>query len=149
MNEIRRNIFKVNRVIRSKYFQLKTKWENRFIILKYKFELAFEVLFIITLLFIPLQIFGLINIGSIQIILDKISNISPSIIENMVFAHISLSFLILSLLSFVTNLKKNKIYGTSLYQIIFSYSIFGNLSILSTVIFSLLFLTLSQVHNPV
>ncbi|EHV2680880.1 hypothetical protein K0I06_002681, partial [Enterococcus faecalis] len=59
--------------------------------------------------------------------------------RQIVFSQVSLSFLILSLLSFLTNLKKDKILGTSIYRIIFSYSIFGNLTMLSGAVFSLLF----------
>ncbi|WP_141501818.1 hypothetical protein [Bacillus wiedmannii] len=68
----------------------------------------------------------------------------PTISDEMLnrqflFSQISTTFLILSLFTLVTNLKKEKIFGISIYKIAFAKSVLGNIIFISISVFFLLF----------
>ncbi|WP_141475336.1 hypothetical protein [Bacillus wiedmannii] len=68
----------------------------------------------------------------------------PTISDEMLnrqflFSQISTTFLILSLFTLVTNLKKEKIFGISIYKIAFAKSVLGNIIFISISVFLLLF----------
>ncbi|MDU2110680.1 MAG: hypothetical protein E7E99_08760, partial [Peptoniphilus lacydonensis] len=109
------------------------------LLIRYRLGLLLEIAFVMILV---LVFFNIIDVFDYPL-LDKFTKLidlkDEQLARQIVFSQVSLSFLILSLLSFLTNLKKDKILGTSIYRIIFSYSIFGNLTMLSGAVFSLLF----------
>lgn len=109
------------------------------LLIRYRLGLLLELAFVVILVLVFFNIIDILDYP----LLDKFTKLidlkDEQLARQIVFSQVSLSFLILSLLSFLTNLKKDKILGTSIYRIIFSYSIFGNLTMLSGAVFSLLF----------
>lgn len=122
-----------------KYYAKEAKMKYPLLLIRYRLGLLLEIAFVMIQV---LVFFNIIDVFDYPL-LDKFTKLidlkDEQLARQIVFSQVSLSFLILSLLSFLTNLKKDKILGTSIYRIIFSYSIFGNLTMLSGAVFSLLF----------
>ncbi|PQG47319.1 hypothetical protein [Enterococcus faecium] len=105
----------------------------------YKLTLLMEIIFVVILLGSILNTFNIYNLSFFNKYIEMIDLKDEQLARQIIFSQVSLSFLILSLLSFLTNLKKDKILGTSIYSIVFAFSIFGNLTLISLAVFGLLF----------
>ncbi|WP_218924751.1 hypothetical protein [Bacillus cereus] len=99
-------------------------------------EIGIVVLIITTLL----QKFRVLNWEWLEGILSLIPTISDETLNRQfLFSQISTTFLILSLFSLITNLKKEKVFGISIYKIAFAKSVLGNIIFISVSVFCLLF----------
>lgn len=101
-----------------------------------------EIIILITYLGLILQLTKFINFDFLQKILSYIPVTNSEINTRLVIAQISITFLILSLFSLISNLKKEKMLGTSIYSIAFSNSVISNILLLTPFIFVLLFVNL-------
>lgn len=101
-----------------------------------------EIITLITYLGLILQLTKFIKFDSLQKILSYIPVTNSEINTRLVIAQISITFLILSLFSLISNLKKEKMLGTSIYSIAFSNSVISNILLLTPFIFALLFVNL-------
>ncbi|MDM5188579.1 hypothetical protein QUF99_15015 [Bacillus sp. DX4.1] len=87
-----------------------------------------------------LQKIRILNWGWLEGILSPIPTISDETLNRQfLFSQISTTFLILSLFSLITNLKKEKVFGISIYKIAFAKSVLGNIIFISISVFCLLF----------
>ncbi|MEN8644465.1 hypothetical protein ACS2MN_01160 [Bacillus cereus group sp. BceL062] len=102
------------------------------------------VLFITLALLQQLKILNLEWIGSI---LSRLPNVNQELNRQFLFSQISVTFIILSLFSLIINLKKEKILGTSIYQIVFARSILGNIKFISLSVFFFLFINITLYIN--
>lgn len=79
--------------------------------------------------------------------LENILNYLPSVEADLnrqfLFSQISVTFIILSLFSLIINLKKEKVFGTSIYKIVFAKSILGDIIFISFFIFIFLFINIT------
>ncbi|MBL4966804.1 hypothetical protein [Bacillus halotolerans] len=101
-----------------------------------------EIITLITYLGLILQLTKFIKVDFLQKILSYIPVTNSEINTRLVIAQISITFLILSLFSLISNLKKEKMLGTSIYSIAFSNSVISNILLLTPFIFALLFVNL-------
>lgn len=100
------------------------------------------IIFLIIYIGLVLQLTKLINVGVLQEILSYIPITNSETNIRLVIAQISITFLILTLFSLISNIKKEKILGTSIYSIAFSNSVISNILFLTPFIFVLLFINL-------
>ncbi|AWM46118.1 hypothetical protein [Bacillus amyloliquefaciens] len=101
-----------------------------------------ENIILITYVGLVLQLTKIINFDFLQKILSYIPVTNSEINTRLVIAQISITFLILSLFSLISNIKKEKMLGTSIYSVAFSNSILSNILLLTPFIFVLLFINL-------
>lgn len=76
-------------------------------------------------------------------LMTRLPTLSPDLNKQFIFSQLSITFIILSLFSVITNLKKEKVLGTSVYKIAFAKSLLGNIILISITMFSLLFINFS------
>ncbi|PEJ57984.1 hypothetical protein CN692_10870 [Bacillus sp. AFS002410] len=140
---------KIYKKIRNKYRKLRLNFLENYqkIERKIKYPILYklgviprklELLLTILILGTILQLFGFININFIKNILRYIPKVHEDLNRQIVFSQLSVTFLILSLFSLITNLKKEKLLGTSIYRIAFANSILGNIITVSLILFILL-----------
>lgn len=134
--KIQYRILRKNKQLRESFNKLKNRYGYPILSKRYILGLVLE--YILIVIFV-LCIFNRDSIPSLKSIL---SNSTGSINRQIIFSQISVTFLTLSLISFLSNLKKDKVLGTSLYEIIFSKSVLGNVKLVSLALFSLLFYNL-------
>lgn len=101
-----------------------------------------EIITLLTYIGLILQLTKVINFNFLQKILSYIPVTNSEINTRLVIAQISITFLILSLFSLISNIKKEKILGTSIYSVAFSNSVISNILLLTPFIFVLLFINL-------
>ena len=121
------------------YYKIEARYKNSVLLTRYRIGFVGELLFFFALGIIFLDILGIFDFHILKHFIKLIDLKDTQLARQIIFSQVSISFLILSLLSFLTNLKKDKILGTSVYKIVFAYSIFGNLALLSVIVFGLLF----------
>ncbi|TAA72352.1 hypothetical protein [Planococcus salinarum] len=119
---------------------------------KYKYPFLFYLNRFTTFIELIIVILFLLGIISMQlnmipkVLLDAVSEYLPLIPvdlnRQLIFSQISLTFIILSIFSLIVNLKKEKIFGTSIYKITFAKSILGNIIFAGFMIFIFLFLNI-------
>lgn len=143
MEKLKYRYRKIRNKFLQKYYNVEGKIKYPSFLFFYKSLFILEILFVFLLVYIGLVLTDLMKFPIINNNLINFDTLDTQLNRQIIFSQVSLSFLILSLLSFLTNLKKDKLLGTSIYSIIFAYSIFGNLTVLSVLVFSLLFLNLS------
>ncbi|GAB1774173.1 hypothetical protein [Priestia megaterium] len=80
-------------------------------------------------------------------ILNHLPNVEDDLNRQFLFSQISVTFIILSLFSLIINLKKEKVFGTSIYKIAFAKSILGNIIFISSFIFIFLFINITLYIN--
>lgn len=125
--------------ILKKYYRMEVKVKFEIHLLFYKLTLLMEIIFVVILLGSIINTLNIYNLSFFNKYIEIIDLKDEQLARQIIFSQVSLSFLILSLLSFLTNLKKDKILGTSIYSIVFAFSIFGNLTLISLAVFGLLF----------
>ncbi|MGG3292566.1 hypothetical protein ABEQ85_04895 [Bacillus subtilis] len=103
---------------------------------------SLEIITLLTYIGLILQLTRVINFDFLQKILSYIPVTNSEINTRLVIAQISITFLILSLFSLISNIKKEKILGTSIYSVAFSNSVISNILLLTPFIFVLLFINL-------
>lgn len=94
-----------------------------------------------------LQQLKILNLEWMGNILDRLPKINQELNRQFLFSQISVTFMILSLFSLIINLKKEKILGTSIYQIVFARSILGNIKFISLSVFFFLFINITLYIN--
>lgn len=134
--KIKYRILRGNKQLRTSLYKLKNRYG--YPILSKRYTLGSVLEYILIVIFV-LSIF---NRDSIPVLKPILSNSKEPINRQIIFSQISVTFLTLSLISFLSNLKKDKVLGTSLYEIIFSKSVLGNIKLVSLVLFFLLFYNL-------
>ncbi len=130
----------IKNFFRKIYFKIEGK--KRYPITYYLFTFVryIEIGIVSLILLILLQKIGILNLGWLGNILNLIPNISQETLNRQIlFSQISTTFIILSLFSLITNLKKERIFGVSIYKIAFARSILGNIIFISIFVFFLLF----------
>lgn len=130
-----------NKFLRN-YFKIEAKIKYPLLLFFYKLGLFGEIVLLASLLLVFLNLIGVFKFSMLENFMDLIDLKDEQLAKQIIFSQVSLSFLILSLLSFLTNLKKDKVLGTSIYRIVFTYSILGNLALLSLIIFGCLFINI-------
>ncbi|MCY8374107.1 hypothetical protein P8868_16430 [Bacillus inaquosorum] len=101
-----------------------------------------EIIILLTYIGLILQLTKVVNFDFLQKILSYIPVTNSEINTRLVIAQISITFLILSLFSLISNIKKEKMLGTSIYSVAFSNSVISNILLLTPFIFVLLFINL-------
>ncbi|MBU5263554.1 hypothetical protein [Bacillus atrophaeus] len=101
-----------------------------------------EIITLVTYIGLILQLTKIIKFDFLQKILSYIPVTNSEINIRLVIAQISITFLILSLFSLISNIKKEKMLGTSIYSVAFSNSLISNILLLTPFIFVLLFINL-------
>lgn len=142
MKKLKYRISKLKNRILKNYYSIEAKAKYPTLLMAYRLSFFVEILFIGGLVFAFLNLIEVYNFPILKNFIHLIDFKNEQMARQIIFSQVSLSFLILSLLSFLTNLKKDKILGTSIYRIVFAYSLFGNLALLSLIIFSLLFINI-------
>ncbi len=124
------------------YYKLDAKYRYKSL---YVFGSLIRKVEIVAALIILLGIFHLtdiINVSYFNYMLESLPVLSNGINKQLVFAQLSITFIITSIFSLIITLKKEKILGSSVYTITFARSIFGNIIVVSFTVFSLLFLNI-------
>ncbi|MCY8489257.1 hypothetical protein [Bacillus atrophaeus] len=101
-----------------------------------------EIIILLTYIGLIFQLTKVVNFDFLQKILSYIPVTNSEINTRLVIAQISITFLILSLFSLISNIKKEKMLGTSIYSVAFSNSVISNILLLTPFIFVLLFINL-------
>ncbi|MEN0642282.1 hypothetical protein MKY91_03785 [Alkalicoccobacillus gibsonii] len=144
LNELKRRVREFKRKNHKKYRDFKTRTEYTTSYRLHKFLLYPELILLACLVIIVIEQMNLYNF-------PYLSNLSGYFNENeglislntqLLFSQVSVTFIILSLLTLTTNLKKEQVFGTSVYRIIFTGSVISNITILSFIIFLLLFVNI-------
>lgn len=124
------------------YHTLKLKYKYPIIFMVGRLFTVIEITLLLIIILTILNFIGFTNIAQIKKISEFIPMISPEINKQLVFAQLSLTFIITSLFSLLIGLKKEMVLGTSIYSIIFHKSFFGNLILLSIFVFVTLFMNI-------
>lgn len=94
-----------------------------------------------------LQQLKILNLKWIENVLNHLPHVNQELNRQFLFSQISVTFIILSLFSLIINLKKEKVLGTSIYQIVFVRSILGNIKFISLSVFFFLFINITLYIN--
>ncbi|PEA75094.1 hypothetical protein CON92_26375 [Bacillus wiedmannii] len=130
----------IKNFFRKVYFKLEGKIRYSITYYLFNFVRYIEIGIVLFIILTLLQKFKILNWEWLEGILSLIPTISDEMLNRQfLFSQISTTFLILSLFTLVTNLKKEKIFGISIYKIAFAKSVLGNIIFISISVFLLLF----------
>lgn len=135
IQRLKNMIIKIKRVFLLKQYEFEGKIRYPFIVFFNKVIRLLEMSIVSIIILTVLQQLKVIHFKWLANILDKVPTISDDLNRQLVFSQISVTFIILSLFSLITNLKKEKVLGTSIYKIAFAKSILGNIVFISFSIF--------------
>ncbi|MFX3673654.1 MAG: hypothetical protein ACE3JQ_04270 [Paenisporosarcina sp.] len=130
-----------------KYYSIEAKLRYPFVLSAITLFSIIEIFILILYMFLFLQVFKIFHTAFFENIIMMLPKISDDMNKQLVFSQISVTFLILSLFSLISNLKKEKVLGTSIYSIAFSKSLISNILFLAPFIFLVLFLNLYLLMN--
>lgn len=124
------------------YYDIEAKYRYTSLYGLSSFLIGIEV-FVATLIILSLlQLADVINLTYFNVVFESLPVIPNDLNRQLVFAQISITFIITSLFSLIITLRKEKVLGTSIYTIAFARSIFGSLLIVSLTVFFMLFLNI-------
>ncbi|WP_218012965.1 hypothetical protein [Bacillus wiedmannii] len=130
----------IKNFFRKVYFKLEGKIRYPITYSLFNFVRYIEIGIVLFIILTLLQKFKILNWEWLEGVLSLIPTISDEMLNRQfLFSQISTTFLILSLFTLVTNLKKEKIFGISIYKIAFAKSVLGNIIFISISVFFLLF----------
>lgn len=130
----------IKKFFRKVYFKLEGKIRYPIIYSLFNFVRYIEIGIVLFIILTLLQKFKILNWEWLEGVLSSIPTISDETLNRQfLFSQISTTFLILTLFTLVTNLKKEKIFGISIYKIAFAKSVLGNIIFISISVFFLLF----------
>ncbi|HFK1722095.1 TPA: hypothetical protein ACGXQB_003886 [Bacillus cereus] len=130
-----------------KYYEIEGKMKYPLIYFFNSFIKLIEVGIVFFISLALLQQLKILNLEWMGNILDRLPKINQELNRQFLFSQISVTFMILSLFSLIINLKKEKILGTSIYQIVFARSILGNIKFISLSVFFFLFINITLYIN--
>ncbi|PEL14827.1 hypothetical protein COF37_26755 [Bacillus wiedmannii] len=138
--KIKRKMRGIKNFFRKVYFKLEGKIRYPITYSLFNFVRYIEIGIVLFIILTLLQKFKILNWEWLEGVLSLIPTISDEMLNRQfLFSQISTTFLILSLFTLVTNLKKEKIFGISIYKIAFAKSVLGNIIFISISVFFLLF----------
>lgn len=126
----------------SQYYKVEAKYRYASLYLFSRFFAGVEMVTASLILLSVLHLTNIIDLPFFEYVFDTLPILSTDINRQLVFAQLSITFIITSLFSLIITLKKEKVLGTSIYIITFAKSIFGNLILVSLTVFSMLFLNI-------
>ena len=132
---------------KKKYYEIEGKMKYPLIYFFNSFIKLIEVGIVFFISLALLQQLKILNLEWMGNILDRLPKINQELNRQFLFSQISVTFMILSLFSLIINLKKEKILGTSIYQIVFARSILGNIKFISLSVFFFLFINITLYIN--
>ncbi|PFK48637.1 hypothetical protein COJ14_25385 [Bacillus cereus] len=138
--KIRRKMRDIKNFFRKVYFKVEGKIRYPITYSLFTFVRYIEIGIVVLIITTLLQKFRVLNWEWLEGILSLIPTTSDETLNRQfLFSQISTTFLILSLFSLITNLKKEKVFGISIYKIAFAKSVLGNIIFISISVFCLLF----------
>lgn len=140
--KLKKKIRKLNRKLMSQYYKVEAKYRYASLYLFSRFFAGVEMVTASLILLSVLHLTNIIDLPFFEYVFDTLPILSTDINRQLVFAQLSITFIITSLFSLIITLKKEKVLGTSIYIITFAKSIFGNLILVSLTVFSMLFLNI-------
>lgn len=143
IENLKYRLYKSKLVFLKRYYNLEAKYKYSAIYLSTKLIIGIETILLLLIISTILHLLGFIKFDFLNQFLSLIPPIPSDINRQLVFSQVSITFIITSLFSLIISLKKEKILGTSIYKIAFAKSLLGNLILVSTAIFTLLFLNIS------
>ncbi|MER2008866.1 MAG: hypothetical protein ABS939_15555 [Psychrobacillus sp.] len=138
-------IYKINKLkykILGSYYKFETKYRYTSLYMFSSFLIIIELAMVSIISLSILHLTDIIDISYFDFILDELPVLSNGINRQLVFAQLSITFIITSIFSLIITLKKEKVLGSSIYTITFARSIFGNIIFVSFTVFSILFLNI-------
>lgn len=138
-------IYKINKLkdkILGFYFNFEAKYRYKGLYLFSSFLILVEIAVASLILLSILNLTDIIDLNYLDFVFDDLPVLSDAINRQLVFAQLSITFIITSLFSLIITLKKEKVLGSSIYAITFARSVFGNLIVVSLTVFSILFLNI-------
>lgn len=133
---------KLKRKSLKQYYRFEAKYRYVSLYLFSKFFVGVELFTALLILLSVLYLTNILDLPFFNYVFDNLPTLSTDINRQLVFAQLSITFIITSLFSLIITLKKEKVLGTSIYIITFAKSIFGNLILFSLTVFSMLFLNI-------
>lgn len=123
-------------------FKIRTEYSTSYRL--HKFLLYPELILLAFLVMVVIEQMSLYNFPYLSNLISYFNGNEDLVRLNtqLLFSQVSVTFIILSLLTLTTNLKKEQVFGTSVYRIIFTGSVLSNITILSFIIFLLLFVNI-------
>jgi len=140
--KLKKKIRKLKRKSMSQYYKVEAKYRYASLYLFSRFFAGVEMVTASLILLSVLHLTNIIDLPFFEYVFDTLPILSTDINRQLVFAQLSITFIITSLFSLIITLKKEKVLGTSIYIITFAKSIFGNLILVSLTVFSMLFLNI-------
>ncbi|MDA2039387.1 hypothetical protein PDN58_18440 [Bacillus cereus] len=130
-----------------KYYKIEGKMKYPLIYFFNSFIKSIELGAVLFITLALLQQLKILNLKWIENVLKHLPHVNQELNRQFLFSQISVTFIILSLFSLIINLKKEKVLGTSIYQIVFARSILGNIKFISLSVFFFLFINITLYIN--
>ncbi|KAA0767619.1 hypothetical protein DT250_18250 [Bacillus sp. AR2-1] len=130
-----------------KYYKIEGKMKYPLIYFFNSFIKSIELGAVLFITLALLQQLKILNLKWIENVFNHLPNVNQELNRQFLFSQISVTFIILSLFSLIINLKKEKVLGTSIYQIVFARSILGNIKFISLSVFFFLFINITLYIN--
>ncbi|MGG1327106.1 hypothetical protein ABE222_10040 [Bacillus tropicus] len=130
-----------------KYYKIEGKMKYPLIYFFNNFIKSIELGAVLFITLALLQQLKILNLKWIENVLNHLPHVNQELNRQFLFSQISVTFIILSLFSLIINLKKEKVLGTSIYQIVFARSILGNIKFISLSVFFFLFINITLYIN--
>ncbi|MDA1739248.1 hypothetical protein PDK44_09855 [Bacillus cereus] len=138
---------KVKKACQIKYYKIEGKMKYPLIYFFNSFIKSIELGAVLFITLALLQQLKILNLKWIENVLKHLPHVNQELNRQFLFSQISVTFIILSLFSLIINLKKEKVLGTSIYQIVFARSILGNIKFISLSVFFFLFINITLYIN--
>lgn len=138
---------KVKKACQIKYYKIEGKMKYPLIYFFNNFIKSIELGAVLFITLALLQQLKILNLKWIENVLNHLPHVNQELNRQFLFSQISVTFIILSLFSLIINLKKEKVLGTSIYQIVFARSILGNIKFISLSVFFFLFINITLYIN--
>ncbi|KXY55086.1 hypothetical protein [Bacillus cereus] len=138
---------KVKKACQIKYYKIEGKMKYPLIYFFNSFIKSIELGAVLFITLALLQQLKILNLKWIENVLNHLPHVNQELNRQFLFSQISVTFIILSLFSLIINLKKEKVLGTSIYQIVFARSILGNIKFISLSVFFFLFINITLYIN--